>query len=186
VRSLLIVAFLSLVTSMAFAQSNDNSQPADAAMAQDSASTNSTAGQVPLPTPTEKAKVDDQLKDVEFAFDRYDLRMDDRQTLAADAEWLKAHPDVFVTIEGDADERGDIVYNVALSDKRATVTHDALVSMGVNPDQVVFATGWGKLYPVCTDSDESCWSRNRRAHFEMWGQTGQAQAQLETSQALGR
>jgi hypothetical protein len=55
-----------------------------------------------------------------------------------------------------------------LSDERAKETRDALVSMGVPESQIVFATGWGKLYPVCNQSDESCWAQNRRAHFEPW------------------
>jgi hypothetical protein len=45
---------------------------------------------------------------------------------------------------------------------------DALVGMGVAPDRIAFATGWGKLYPVCTQTDESCWSQNRRTHFYTW------------------
>ena len=73
-----------------------------------------------------------------------------------------------VTIEGDADARGEIVYNVVLSDKRAENAKDALVSMGVPASQIVFATGWGKLYPVCSQDDETCWSQNRRAHFSAW------------------
>jgi len=91
-----------------------------------------------------------------------------RQTLASNAQWLKAHPDIYITIEGDADERGDIVYNVDLSDKRAIATRDALLRLGVPPQQIVFATGWGKLYPICNQTDESCWSQNRRAHFARW------------------
>lgn len=97
-----------------------------------------------------------------------DLRTEDQSILQSDAQWLKAHPDVVVTIEGDADARGEIVYNVVLSDKRAENAKDALVSMGVPASQIVFATGWGKLYPVCSQDDETCWSQNRRAHFSAW------------------
>ena len=120
------------------------------------------------PTPAQQQEVQQNLKDVHFAFDQYDLTSDDRQSLESTANWLKANPEVYVTIAGDADERGSIVYNLALSDKRAAVTRDALVGMGVPSDRIVFATGWGKLYPVCNQSDDSCWSENRRAHFEPW------------------
>jgi peptidoglycan-associated lipoprotein len=108
------------------------------------------------------------VKDVQFDFDRAELRPDDRTILAADADWLKSHPDVLITLEGDADERGDIVYNLVLSGNRAAVTRDALIELGVPADRVVFATGWGKLYPVCSQPDESCWSQNRRTHFSIW------------------
>lgn len=121
------------------------------------------------PTPsTEQQQFEQNVKDVHFDFDRAELRAEDRSTLAGDADWLKAHPDVLITLEGDADERGDIVYNVVLSGARATVTKDALVDLGVSADRIVFATGWGKLYPVCSQSDENCWSQNRRTHFATW------------------
>ena len=87
---------------------------------------------------------------------------------ASNAEWLKAHPDVMITLEGNADERGDIIYNLVLSGERAMTVKDALVEMGVSPDRIAFATGWGMLYPICTQNDESCWSQNRRTHFATW------------------
>jgi peptidoglycan-associated lipoprotein len=121
----------------------------------------------PLPASEQQQFLQD-VKDIHFDFDRSDLRAEDRTVLARDAEWLKAHPHVLVTLAGDADERGDIVYNVALSDRRAIATRDALVELGVSPDRILFATGWGKLYPVCTGSEESCWSQNRRTHIEPW------------------
>lgn len=120
------------------------------------------------PSRTEQSQVQQNIKDIHFDFDRSALRPEDRSILESDAQWLKANPNVVVTIEGDADERGGIVYNVVLSDRRAATTKDALVSMGVPPDQIVYATGWGKLYPVCEQSDENCWSENRRAHFSAW------------------
>lgn len=55
-----------------------------------------------------------------------------------------------------------------LSGERAMVVKDALAELGVSPDRIAFATGWGKLYPVCQQSDESCWSQNRRTHFDTW------------------
>jgi peptidoglycan-associated lipoprotein len=124
------------------------------------------------PTGTQEQDIHQNLKDIHFAFDQYELTADDRQSLEAAANWLKANPSVYITIAGDADERGSIVYNVYLSDKRAKATRDALVSMGVPEGRIVFATGWGKLYPVCNQSDESCWSQNRRAHFEPWQAVG--------------
>lgn len=117
------------------------------------------------PSPAEEQGVKQNLKDVHFAFDRYDLDDQARQTLQENAKWMKANPTVSVSIAGDADERGDITYNLGLSQKRATAVRDALVSLGVPADRIQFATGWGKLYPVCAQSDESCWFENRRAHL---------------------
>ena len=117
------------------------------------------------PSPAQQREVEQNLKDVHFAFDRYDLDDHSRQTLRENADWLKANPGVVVSIAGDADERGDIAYNLALSQKRADAVRDELVSLGVPNERIQFATGWGKLYPVCAQSDENCWLQNRRAHL---------------------
>ena len=121
-----------------------------------------------MPSPSQQQEVEQNLKDVLFAFDRYDLTAADQQQLKAGADWLKANPEVYVIMAGDADDRGSIVYNLALSQRRASVTRDALIGMGVPAAQIVFATGWGKLYPLCAQAEEDCWSRNRRVHFARW------------------
>ena len=165
VRRLLSCAiFLCLSFALCSAQSDSDQQPptAPATTPGDNAAT-------PPPTPPdERQDFAQNVKDVYFDFDRYDLGADDQSTLEKDAEWLKAHPNLFFTIEGDADERGSIVYNVVLSDNRARVTREALEKLGVPEGQILFAVGWGKLYPVCETSDESCWSQNRRSHLAAW------------------
>ena len=136
-----------------------------AALAQSQNSPQTANSPASQPSPAQQQAVAQNLKDVHFDFDRYDLTPEAQQILEQNAAWLKANPNVSVSIAGNADERGEIVYNVNLSHKRAEVTRDALVSLGVAPDRIYFATGWGKLYLVCPQSDESCWSQNRRAHF---------------------
>lgn len=139
---------------------------AGAAFAQSAAAANSDQqSSAAEPSPHVQQAVTQNLKDIHFDFDKADLRDEDRQILQQNADWLKSNPDVTISISGDADERGDIVYNLALSHQRAETTRDALVGLGVDPNHIDFATGWGKLYPVCNQSDESCWSQNRRAHF---------------------
>src|ERR1700733_15400694 len=118
--------------------------------------------------PTEQQQFVQNIKDVYFDFNRSELKPEDQTTLQQDAEWLKSHPNLVFTIAGQADPRGDIVYNVYLSDLRALATRDALVKMGVPSQQILFAEGWGKLYPVCQQDDESCYSQDRRAHLAPW------------------
>lgn len=127
---------------------------------------------------TEEQQFEMNVKDVHFDFDRADLRPDDRAVLASDAEWLKAHPDVIITLEGDADERGDVVYNLVLSGERAWATREALIQLGVPEDRIAFSTGWGKLYPICAQAEESCWSQNRRTHFAAWPPESQQPMQV--------
>jgi outer membrane protein OmpA-like peptidoglycan-associated protein len=170
-RHIFVAVAIMVLGGMGFAQVNT---PADAVPGESQGKDYAgrpVDAQVPIATDlpnSEQQQFQQDVKDVYFDFDRADLRMNDRRALAEDAEWLKAHPDVLITIEGDADERGDVVYNVALSDRRAIATKDALVKLGVSSDRIVFYTGWGKLYPVCEQADESCWSQNRRSHIEPW------------------
>ncbi|MEO8358638.1 MAG: OmpA family protein [Vicinamibacteria bacterium] len=110
------------------------------------------------------------LSDVYFDYDQSDLRENDRATLVRDGESLKKYDFLVVTIEGHADERGTVEYNLALSDKRARVAYDYLVSVGVSPSRIK-AVAYGKEIPVCTESNEDCWQRNRRAHFTVTGKT---------------
>jgi len=129
---------------------------------------NASVPQAPVLNPVQKQTVEQSVRDIHFAFDRSDITPEQRAVLQADAEWLKAHPNNLIVIEGDADERGGIIYNVALSDRRAIAVRDALLAMGVPASQILFAVGWGKLYPVCNQSDEACWEQNRRAHISPW------------------
>jgi outer membrane protein OmpA-like peptidoglycan-associated protein len=108
------------------------------------------------------------IQDVYFDFDDAALSAEGRATLARAADWLKTHPNVLITISGITDERGSLEYNLALSQRRAEAARDALVQSGIPESRIVFVTGWGKLYPVCTESVESCWSQNRRSHLAPW------------------
>jgi outer membrane protein OmpA-like peptidoglycan-associated protein len=105
----------------------------------------------------------EDLKNVEFDFSS-DLTSE-QLTLDANGKWLKDHPNVRVRLSGYADPRGDIVYNLALSQRRAEKVKQELVRMGVAENRIEFATGWGKLYPNCLESTEECWKQNRRVEF---------------------
>lgn len=103
-----------------------------------------------------------------FDFDKYDLKPDARERLAKNADFMKGNPQFVFTIEGHCDERGTNAYNIALGDRRATAAKDYLVSLGVAPTRLK-TISYGEEQPVCMESNESCWQRNRRAHFVISG-----------------
>ncbi len=109
-----------------------------------------------------------QVQDIHFDYDKSDIRPEDQATLQADANALKTilsmDANFLVTIEGHCDERGSAEYNLALGDRRAAATKDALVAMGVPGDKLK-TISYGKERPLCTDPTEECYARNRRAHF---------------------
>ncbi|MGE5232715.1 MAG: peptidoglycan-associated lipoprotein Pal [Acidobacteriota bacterium] len=106
--------------------------------------------------------------DVFFDFDKYELKADARDRLAKNAQWLNAHPEFTITIEGHCDERGTSEYNLALGDRRANAAKEYLVSLGVTTARLR-TISYGKERPFCTEHSESCWSQNRRAHFLLTG-----------------
>jgi peptidoglycan-associated lipoprotein len=97
-----------------------------------------------------------------FGTDQYSLDEASKATLAAQARWLLATPNVRASLEGHADERGTREYNQALGERRANATRDFLLSQGVPADRMT-VTSWGKERPVATGSNEEAWAQNRRA-----------------------
>jgi peptidoglycan-associated lipoprotein len=114
------------------------------------------------PAPSEFRETDN-LKDVFFDFDRYDIRATDAKTLDTNAAWLKTNNSL-VLIEGHCDERGTNEYNLALGERRAKATMNYLVGQGVQANRITIIS-YGKERPICTEHSEACWAKNRRAHF---------------------
>jgi peptidoglycan-associated lipoprotein len=120
----------------------------------------------PPPKPLEVSEEDlftRQVKDAYFDLDKSDLRQDAQQALTADADFFKGHPGVKFTIEGHCDERGSEEYNLGLGDRRAAAAKNFLGNVGVSADRVS-TISYGKSRPQCTESNEDCWQKNRRAH----------------------
>ena len=117
----------------------------------------------PRPAPSEFAAVPD-VHDVYFDFDKYNIRPADAKILDADARWLKEHAGHAVIIEGHADERGTPEYNLTLSERRARAALNYLAAQGVATTRMTVIS-YGETRPVCKESAEPCWAKNRRAHF---------------------
>jgi len=121
------------------------------------------------PTPVEKKVSAEDLfaqniRDIYFDYDKYDLRPGDQAAVTADAAFLHQHPEIAFTIQGHCDERGSTDYNIALGDNRANAVKSALIAAGVSTHQIK-TISYGKEKPFCTESTEACWQLNRRAHF---------------------
>ncbi len=102
---------------------------------------------------------------IHFDFDKADLRSDEMPKIRRMARCLDADHGVHVLIEGNADERGTVEYNLALGDRRAAAVDKYLESLGTPAAQLA-TVSYGKELPLCTNHDESCWAENRRALIE--------------------
>ena len=108
-------------------------------------------------------EIETRIGDVYFAFDKYDLDNKAKGTLGSLADLLK-RKNVTVAVEGNCDERGTKEYNLALGDKRAAASKQYLITLGIASSRVS-TISYGKEKPVCTESTEGCWAKNRRDHF---------------------
>ena len=108
------------------------------------------------------------VQDAYFDYDKSDIRADARDVLTRDAAAIKGilndFPNATIIVEGHCDERGSAEYNLGLGDRRASAAKDFLVQLGV-PESRLRTVSFGKERPGCTEANESCYQRNRRAHF---------------------
>ncbi len=125
----------------------------------------------PPPKPPKKTlsqRLAEEVQDAYFDYDKSNVRPDAQTVLTRNASALRSilsdFPSAVITIEGHCDERGSAEYNLALGDRRATSAREFLVDLGVSESRLR-TISYGKERPQCTESNESCWQRNRRAHF---------------------
>ncbi len=97
-----------------------------------------------------------------FAYDSSDLAPEAIDTLNRQVEWLNRYPNVNITIEGHADERGTREYNIALGERRAQAVKTYLSSMGVSSARLN-TISYGKERPAVVGADASSWAQNRRS-----------------------
>jgi peptidoglycan-associated lipoprotein len=103
-----------------------------------------------------------QSNTVLFGVDLYDIDATARGILDDQAAYLARFPQVRITIEGHADERGTREYNLALGDRRANAAKNYLAAKGVDASRMT-TISYGKERPAALGSDEESWAQNRRA-----------------------
>ncbi len=97
-----------------------------------------------------------------FATNESILTTASRETLRAQAAWLRKNPGINVVLEGHADERGTREYNLALGERRANSAKDYLMTYGISSDRITVLS-YGKERPVDSGSNPLAWSKNRRS-----------------------
>lgn len=106
------------------------------------------------------------LKDINFDFDKSDIREVDKPKLQAIADFMKAYGKAKVQIEGHTDERGTVEYNLALGERRAFAAQSYLVGLGT-PESRLSTISYGKERPKVQGKDEETWLINRRCEFKL-------------------
>lgn len=111
-----------------------------------------------------RAKAVSSLQRIHFDFDRSAVKTEYRSVLKGNAEWMKKHSSSNVVIEGHCDERGSTEYNIALGWRRARSAKNYMTSLGIGAGRMS-TKSYGEERPLCRQSDESCWWKNRRGEF---------------------
>ena len=104
------------------------------------------------------------LVSIYFDFDSVNLSEKSREYLTRNFEVLRKNGKYTVRVEGNCDERGSDEYNLALSDKRAKVAVQYLITLGI-PSERLTSVSYGKEKPAVSDHDEAGWAKNRRDDF---------------------
>ena len=101
-------------------------------------------------------------RSIYFDYDRFDIKPEYKDLVAAHAQFLTGHRQFRILIQGNTDDRGSREYNLALGQKRADAVKKQLVLLGVREDQVE-AVSLGEEKPKNVGHDEASYAENRRS-----------------------
>jgi peptidoglycan-associated lipoprotein len=99
-----------------------------------------------------------------FDYNSATLTFEGEAIAQAHGQYLADHPNVFITLEGHADERGTAEYNLALAEDRAKIVSQIMGVYGVALDRIQLVS-YGEERPVALSSDEAAYSLNRRVEI---------------------
>ncbi|MBY6205753.1 peptidoglycan-associated lipoprotein Pal [Halomonas denitrificans] len=103
-------------------------------------------------------------REIYFEFDRSDVQPQYLPIIRAHAAYLRANSSARVLLEGHADERGSREYNLGLGERRGNSVLDLMRAEGVAGNQVEVVS-YGEERPVCRQTSDACWERNRRVEI---------------------
>ena len=99
-----------------------------------------------------------------FDFDKSDIKPEFATVIAGNAQFLAAHPNAKLKLEGNTDERGTREYNIGLGERRAQAVRRALMLQGAAESQLT-TVSFGAERPAAEGDDEAAWAKNRRVEL---------------------
>lgn len=115
---------------------------------------------------TTKTLINDQINDVTFEYDRYDLTNEAKSILDGVAEFMAMNPSVKLTINGHTDNSGGEMNNKTLSMNRAEAAATYLQAKGVAKSRLT-TKGYGKSMPKATNDTPEGKQLNRRVELKI-------------------
>lgn len=99
-----------------------------------------------------------------FSFDGSRVNDEDMPYIIAQANYLVAHKNAKIRLEGNTDNRGSREYNIGLGWRRDNAVARILQMQGVRPAQINMIS-LGKEKPAVLGDNEQAWRLNRRVHL---------------------
>lgn len=109
-----------------------------------------------------------KLYNINFDFDKADLKPSAFPELNRLLRFLKANATIRIEISGHTDQKGGAQYNKILSKKRALSVYQFLLNRGIRAGRMQ-TKGYGFTQPLCTEKTETCAGRNRRTEIKITG-----------------
>ena len=100
-------------------------------------------------------------RSVYFDYDKFDIKAEYKDLVAAHAKFLSNNRQFKMLIQGNTDERGSREYNLALGQKRAEAVKKQLILLGAREEQVE-SVSLGEEKPKNPGQNEAAWAENRR------------------------
>lgn len=104
-------------------------------------------------------------RSVYYPFDVDAVQDADKPVVQAHGQYLAAHPDRKVRLEGNCDERGSNEYNLGLGQRRADGVKKMLELSGAKSSQLD-SISYGEEKPSASGHDEASWAQNRRTDIK--------------------
>jgi outer membrane protein OmpA-like peptidoglycan-associated protein len=109
--------------------------------------------------------------DVLFEFDKAEIRPEAEPALQRVREVISQYPKARIAIDGYTDSKGADVYNLRLSERRATAVKNWLVHKGGVDGKRIKTKGWGQANPVAPnthpDGSDNPEGRQRNRRVEL-------------------
>lgn len=100
-----------------------------------------------------------------FEFDQATIKADSKNALNAHAQYIAANPSAKVVLEGHADERGTVEYNLALGERRGMSVRRFLLANGAQNNQVEVVS-FGEERPAMVGASDAAMAKNRRVEIK--------------------
>jgi peptidoglycan-associated lipoprotein len=99
-----------------------------------------------------------------FALNSSDVRQSDMKALMIQSNYIAAHPNARVRLEGNTDDRGSREYNIGLGWRRDQSVARLMEQQGVKASQIQMVS-YGKENPAVSGDNQHAWALNRRVDF---------------------